>query len=40
MIIYDQFGTIQTFRGPLFSKPVTGVELFFAISYNKPALKE
>ena len=28
----------RTFRRPLFSKPVTGQELFFAISYSKPAL--
>ena len=28
----------RTFRGPLFSKPVTGQELFLAVSYNKPAL--
>ena len=28
----------KTFRGPLFSKPVTGQELFFAVSYSKPAL--
>ena len=25
-------------RGPLFPKPVTGQELFFAVSYSKPAL--
>ena len=28
----------RTFRGPLFPKPVTGQELFFAVSYSKPAL--
>ena len=28
----------RTFRGPLFPKPVTGQELFFAISYSKLAL--
>ena len=28
----------RIFRGPLFPKPVTGQELFFAISYSKPAL--
>ena len=28
----------RTFRGPLFSKQVTGQELFFAVSYSKPAL--
>ena len=28
----------RTFRGPLFPKPVTGQELFLAISYSKPAL--
>ena len=27
----------RTFRGPLFPKPVTGQELFFAISYSKLA---
>ena len=30
----------RTFRGPLFPKPVTGQELFFAVSYRKPALVE
>jgi hypothetical protein len=25
-------------RGPLLFKPVTGQELFFAVSYSKPAL--
>ena len=29
---------IRTFREPLFSKPVTGQELIFAVSYNKLAL--
>ena len=28
----------RTLRGPLCSKPVTGQELFFAVSYSKPAL--
>ena len=28
----------RTFRGPLFPKPVTGQELFFAVSYSKLAL--
>jgi hypothetical protein len=28
----------RTFRGPLFTKPVTDHELFFAIYYSKPAL--
>ena len=28
----------RTFRGPLFPKPVTGQELFLAVSYSKPAL--
>ena len=28
----------RTFRGPLFPKPVTSQELFFAVSYSKPAL--
>ena len=28
----------RTFRGPLFSKPVTGQELFLAVSYSKLAL--
>ena len=30
----------RIFRGPLFHKPVTGQELFFAVSYSKPALVE
>ena len=29
---------LRTFRGPLFPKPVTGQELFFAVSYSKTAL--
>ena len=29
---------IRSFRGSLLPKPVTGQELFFAISYSKPAL--
>ena len=29
----------RTFRGPLFSKPVTGQELFLVVSYSKPALE-
>ena len=29
----------RTFRGPLFPKPVTGQELFLAVSYSKPALE-
>ena len=33
MIILDQFGTIQIL------KPVTGQEIFFAVSYSKPALE-
>ena len=28
----------SVFRGPLFPKPVTGQELFLAVSYSKPAL--
>ena len=28
----------RSFRGPLFPKPVTGQELFFAVSYSKLAL--
>ena len=28
----------RTFRWPLFPKPVTGIELFLAVSYSKPAL--
>ena len=28
----------RTFRGPLFPKPVTGQELFLAVSYSKPVL--
>ena len=38
MIIYDQFGTIENLQRALFPKPVTGQELFFAVSYSKPAL--
>ena len=34
-ILYHSAGI---FRGPLFHKPVTGQELFFAVSYSKPAL--
>ena len=30
----------RTFRGPLFPKPVTGQELFLAVSYSKPALRK
>ena len=30
----------RTVRGPLFPKPVTGQELFFAVSYSKPALTD
>ena len=30
--------SFRSFRGPLFRKPVTGQELFFAVSYSKPAL--
>ena len=29
---------LRTFKGPLFQKPVTDQELFFALSYSKPAL--
>ena len=28
----------RSFRGPLLYKPITGQELFFAVSYSKPAL--
>ena len=28
----------RIFRDPLFHKPVTGQELFFAVSYSKPVL--
>ena len=28
----------RSFRGPLLYKPVTDQELFFAVSYSKPAL--
>jgi hypothetical protein len=28
----------KIFRGPLFHKPVTGQELFFAVSYSELAL--
>ena len=40
MIIQDQFYTIQNLQSPLIHKPVTGQELFFAVSYSKPALKK
>ena len=30
--------SLRSFRGPLLLKPVTGQELFFTVSYNKPAL--
>ena len=30
--------SFRSFRGPLFRKPVTGQELFFSVSYSKPAL--
>ena len=30
--------SFRSFRGPLLHKPVPGQELFFAISYSKPAL--
>ena len=29
----------RSFRGPLLHKPVTGKELFFAVSHSKPALE-
>ena len=29
--------SFRSFRGPLLPKPVTGQELFLAISYSKPA---
>ena len=38
MIIYDQFGTVQNLQRTLISKAVTGQELFFSVSYSKPAL--
>ena len=31
--------SFKSFRGPLLLKPVTGQELFFAVSYSKPALR-
>ena len=34
----NNFIPFRIFRGPLFHKPVTGQELFFAVSYSKPAL--
>ena len=34
-ISLESFGAI---RGPLLHKPVTGQELFFEVSYSKPAL--
>ena len=30
--------SFRSFKGPLLHKPVTGQELFFAVSYSKPAL--
>ena len=33
------FVRFRTFKGSLFPKPVTGQELFLAISYSKPALE-
>ena len=33
------FIPFRIFRGPPFHKPVTGQELFFAVSYSKPALE-
>jgi hypothetical protein len=30
--------SLRSFRSPKLRKPVTGQELFFAISYSKPAL--
>ena len=30
--------SFRSFSGPLLTKPVTGQELFFAVSYSKPAL--
>jgi len=32
--------SFRSFRGPLFRKPVTGQELFFAVSYSKPVLEQ
>ena len=32
------FISFRIFRGPLFHKPLIGHELFFAVSYSKPAL--
>ena len=32
--------SFRTFRGPLLLKPVAGQELFFSVSYNKPALAQ
>ena len=30
--------SFRSFKGPLFRKPITGQELFFAVSHSKPAL--
>ena len=38
LIIQDQFYIIQNLQNPLFHKPVTDQELFFSVSYSKPAL--
>ena len=34
----SHLGSFRGSRGPLFSKPVFWLGLFFAVSYNKPAL--
>ena len=41
LIVYESrinFIPFRIFIGPLFHKPVTSQELFFAVSYSKPAL--
>jgi hypothetical protein len=32
------FESFRSFKGPLFRKPITSQELFFAVSYSKPVL--
>ena len=37
-ITWTHIQSVWNHSGPLFRKPVTGQELFFAVSYSKPAL--
>ena len=38
-VTHAHLAKFRTFRCSLFSKPVTGHEHFFAVSYSKPALR-